>query len=132
MIADYAAFVVPEKSTYRSWKEVISDFKKNPKSVKIAGGSVKGSMDHLVPAMAIDADGTMYGDPEKLRQVIINLLSNALDALLESQTRRPRIEIEAGWRSLLQEARGLLLQLLGTLCVSQRPAKGALPDPSPD
>jgi signal transduction histidine kinase len=47
-------------------------------------------------SMAIDADGSMRGDPEKLRRVIINLLSNALDALLESGTPRPRIEIEAG------------------------------------
>ena len=46
--------------------------------------------------MAIEADGTMRGDPEKLRRVIINLISNALDALLESETPRPRIEIQAG------------------------------------
>jgi signal transduction histidine kinase len=38
----------------------------------------------------------MRGDSEKLRRVIINLLSNALDALLESETPRPRIEIETG------------------------------------
>jgi signal transduction histidine kinase len=47
-------------------------------------------------SMAIDADGSMQGDPEKLRRVIINLLSNALDALVESETPRPRIEIGAG------------------------------------
>jgi len=45
---------------------------------------------------AIDADGTMRGDPEKLRRVIINLLSNALDALLESDIPEPRIEIQTG------------------------------------
>ena len=47
-------------------------------------------------SMAIDADGTMRGDPEKLRRVIINLISNALDALQESETQRPRIEIQSG------------------------------------
>jgi signal transduction histidine kinase len=47
-------------------------------------------------SMAIDADGTMRGDPEKLRRVVINLISNALDALLESETPRPRIEIQTG------------------------------------
>jgi signal transduction histidine kinase len=46
--------------------------------------------------MAIDADGTMHGDPEKLRRVIINLISNALDALQASETPRPRIEIQTG------------------------------------
>jgi signal transduction histidine kinase len=46
--------------------------------------------------MAIDADGSMRGDAEKLRRVIINLISNSLDALLESGTPRPRIEIQTG------------------------------------
>jgi signal transduction histidine kinase len=45
---------------------------------------------------AIDADAFMCGDPEKLRRVIINLISNALDALVESGTADPRIEIEMG------------------------------------
>ncbi len=47
-------------------------------------------------SLAVDADGVMRGDPEKLRRVIINLLSNALDALLESQVEEPRIEIQSG------------------------------------
>jgi signal transduction histidine kinase len=47
-------------------------------------------------SLAIDADGNMRGDREKLRGVIVNLISNALDALLESQTSRPRIEIHSG------------------------------------
>jgi signal transduction histidine kinase len=47
-------------------------------------------------SMAVDADGVMRGDPEKLRRVIINLLSNALDAVLESQVEDPRIEIQTG------------------------------------
>jgi signal transduction histidine kinase len=52
--------------------------------------------DGVEVAMAIDTEGTMRGDPEKLRRVIINLLSNALDALLESDTPEPRIEIQTG------------------------------------
>jgi putative tricarboxylic transport membrane protein len=57
VIADYAAFVVPKNSKFMSWNDVLAAFKKNPKSVKIAGGSVKGGMDHLVPALAIEAAG---------------------------------------------------------------------------
>jgi signal transduction histidine kinase len=45
---------------------------------------------------AIHADGAMRGDPEKLRGVIVNLIANALDALRESGTARPRIEIQTG------------------------------------
>ena len=58
VIADYAAFVVPVKSKFKNWNEVVSSFKENPRSVKIAGGSVKGGMDHLVAAMAFQAAGS--------------------------------------------------------------------------
>lgn len=83
VIADYAAFVVPNNSKYQSWKEVIADFKKNPKSVKIAGGSVKGSMDHLVPAIAIEAAG---GDPLKLVYIPYDAGGKAMAGLLSGDT----------------------------------------------
>lgn len=83
VIADYAAFVVPKNSKYTSFKEVIADFKKDPKSVKIAGGSVKGSMDHLVPAMVIQAAG---GDPLKLKYVPYDAGGKAMAGLLSGDT----------------------------------------------
>lgn len=83
VIADYAAFVVPKDSKYSSLKEVIADFKKDPKSVKIAGGSVKGSMDHLVPAMVILAAG---GDPLKLKYVPYDAGGKAMAGLLSGDT----------------------------------------------
>jgi putative tricarboxylic transport membrane protein len=83
VIADYAAFVVPKDSKYTSFKEVIADFNKDPKSVKIAGGSVKGSMDHLVPAMVILAAG---GDPLKLKYVPYDAGGKAMAGLLSGDT----------------------------------------------
>jgi signal transduction histidine kinase len=47
-------------------------------------------------AVACDAGGIMRGDSEKLRRVIVNLLTNALDALEESSPPAPSIEIQAG------------------------------------
>ena len=44
----------------------------------------------------IDTEGSMRGDAEKLRRVIINLLGNALDALEESGTQDPLIQMLAG------------------------------------
>jgi len=44
----------------------------------------------------IDTEGSMRGDAEKLRRVIINLLGNALDALEESGTEDPVIQMLAG------------------------------------
>lgn len=83
VIADYAAFVVPKDSKYTSLEQVIADFKKDPKSVKIAGGSVKGSMDHLVPAMVILAAG---GDPLKLKYIPYDAGGKAMAGLLSGDT----------------------------------------------
>ncbi|NNL65953.1 MAG: Pr2TM family membrane protein, partial [Myxococcales bacterium] len=44
----------------------------------------------------LDSQGAMRGDPEKMRRVIINLFGNALDALEQSGTPQPRVEIQAG------------------------------------
>jgi signal transduction histidine kinase len=44
----------------------------------------------------IETDGVIQGDPEKLRRVIINLIGNALDALEQSGTSEPRIDLTAG------------------------------------
>jgi putative tricarboxylic transport membrane protein len=83
VIADYAAFVVPKDSKYQTWQEVVADFKKDPKTVRIAGGSVKGSMDHLVPAMAMQAAG---GDPLQVRYVPYDAGGKAMAGLLSGDT----------------------------------------------
>ena len=44
----------------------------------------------------VAAAGSMRGDPEKLRRVIINLLGNALDAFSESDTHDPMVLVQAG------------------------------------
>jgi putative tricarboxylic transport membrane protein len=83
VIADYAAFVVPNDSKFKTWNEVIAAFKKDPKSVKIAGGSVKGGMDHLVPALAIEAAG---GDPLEVIYVPYDAGGKAMAGLLSGDT----------------------------------------------
>lgn len=47
LICDYGAFAVPKNSPYRTINDVMDALKKNPKSVKIAGTSSPGSMDHI-------------------------------------------------------------------------------------
>lgn len=43
-----------------------------------------------------DADGRIEGDPEQLRRVVINLVSNAMDALEEGEIAEPRIRVGLG------------------------------------
>jgi signal transduction histidine kinase len=43
-----------------------------------------------------EAAGTLVGDPEQLRRLVINLVGNALDALDARPSPPPRIDVEAG------------------------------------
>jgi two-component system sensor histidine kinase HydH len=45
---------------------------------------------------SIDEAGAMRGDPEKLRRVIENLVSNAIDALEEAHTPDPCVDVACG------------------------------------
>lgn len=83
IIADYAAFVVAADSEFTDWKQVVDAFLEDSKSVKVAGGSVRGSMDHLVAAMAFQAAG---GDPKKVRYVPYDAGGKAMAGLLSGET----------------------------------------------
>lgn len=44
----------------------------------------------------IDSDAPISGDVEKLRRIVINLVSNALDAMEEAATPEPRLAVRVG------------------------------------
>ena len=83
VIGDYAALVVPKDSKYQTLDQLIADFKKDFRSVKIGGGSVKGGMDHLVAALIIQAAG---GDPLQLVYIPYDAGGKAMAGLLSGDT----------------------------------------------
>lgn len=82
-IGDYGAFVVKKDSEFTSFKQVVEAFKANPRKMKIAGGSARGSMDHLVAAMAFKAAGE---DPRAVRYVAYGGGGEAMAGLLSGET----------------------------------------------
>lgn len=67
----------------------------------IARAAVDGLRDRAAEhgvetTIEFDHEGAMRGDPEKLRRVVENLMSNAIDALADSATTRGHIEILGG------------------------------------
>ncbi|OOE36134.1 tripartite tricarboxylate transporter substrate binding protein [Salinivibrio kushneri] len=82
-IGDYAAFVVPKNSKYQSFTDLVEQYNKDPRSVSVAGGSARGSMDHLVAALAFKAGG---GDPRQVKYLAYDAGGKAMAGLLSGET----------------------------------------------
>lgn len=83
IIGDYGAVVVRSDSDFETWEDVLSVFRKDPKSLRVAGGSVRGGMDHLIIASAIKAAGEL---PEDIRYVSYDGGGKAFVSLLSGET----------------------------------------------
>ncbi|WP_369600370.1 tripartite tricarboxylate transporter substrate-binding protein [Hahella sp. SMD15-11] len=81
-IGDYQALVVSKNSPYKTFSDVVKDFEKDPRSVAVGGGSVPGSMDHLVAAMAFEAAGQ---DPTAVKYIPYDAGGKAMAALLSGE-----------------------------------------------
>jgi len=82
-IADYGAFVVKVDSPYQNWQQMLDDYRLDPRNVKVAGGSVRGSMDHLVAVLAFKKSGV---DAQQLRYIPYNAGAKAMVGLLSEET----------------------------------------------
>ena len=83
VIADFGAIVTRTDSSFKNWEEVVQAFRENPRKVRVAGGSSRGSMDHLVAAMAFKAAG---GNPKKVRYIPYDAGGKALAGMLSGET----------------------------------------------
>jgi len=75
--------VVRKDSPYSDWGEIIAAFQSDARSIKVAGGSVRGSTDHLVIAKAIKEAGM---DPRQVRYVPYDGGGRAMTGLLTGET----------------------------------------------
>lgn len=82
-IADYGAIVVAADSEYKTWQQVVTAFDEDPRKVKIAGGSARGSMDHLVVAAAFKGEGF---DARTVKYIAYDAGGKAMAAVLSGET----------------------------------------------
>jgi putative tricarboxylic transport membrane protein len=82
VIGDYQVLAVRHGDDIRDFDSVLSRFRDNPRSVKIAGGSVRGDLDHLVPALAFRAAGE---DPRLLAYVPYDAGGKAIAGFLTGE-----------------------------------------------
>jgi putative tricarboxylic transport membrane protein len=82
IIADYSAFVVRADSPLQDWQQAVALFRENPRKLKFAGGSARGSLDHIVPAAAMKAEGL---DPKTLIYVPYDAGGKAMAGLLSGE-----------------------------------------------
>lgn len=81
-IGDYAAIVVGKDSPVNSMDDLLAAYDKDANSTAIGGGSVPGSMDHLVPAMVMEAAGR---DPLAMKYIPYDAGGKAMAALLSGE-----------------------------------------------
>ena len=83
VIGDYGAIAVAKDSPFKNFKDVVDAYKANPSSIKMAGGSVRGSMDHLIGALAFQAAGA---NPNDVAYIPYDAGGKALAGLLSGET----------------------------------------------
>ena len=120
MIADYGAFVVRNDSPFKTWQDVIDAMKKDPGSVKVAGGSARGSMDHLVAAQAVKAAGI---DGRRLRYIPYDAGGKAKDGLLSGDVNL----LSTGLSEALEVANGGQARILAVTSADKLPDYPAIP-----
>ncbi len=83
VIGDYSVLAVRQDSPFKNWSDLLASFHQQPRSIRLAGGSVRGSLDHLVAAMIFKAAGE---NPRQLFYIPYEGGGDALESLLNGDT----------------------------------------------
>ena len=79
LVADYGIFVVREDDPMEHWKAILQRLSDDPTSLIVGGGSARGSLDHIVLALALGAAGI---DARRVRYLPYDGGGKAMLALL--------------------------------------------------
>ena len=79
LVADYGIFVVRNDASTDDWTSVTARLRQDPRAVIVGGGSARGSLDHIVAALALDAAGV---DARRVRYLPYDGGGKAMLALL--------------------------------------------------
>ena len=82
VIADYTAVLVRADSPHANFDSLAASYRQDPRSVKVAGGSVRGSTDHFVVAKAMQLAG---GNPRSIVYVAYDGGGKAMAGLLTGE-----------------------------------------------
>lgn len=83
VIGDYGIVAVAADSPYRTLEALLEDLRTDASALKIAGGSNRGGLDHLIAARLFQVAGL---DPRAARYVAYDAGGRALLALLSGET----------------------------------------------
>ena len=79
LVADPGVFVVRQDDPLADWPALLDKLRADPRSVVFGGGSVRGSLDHIVLALALEAAGIV---PRQVRYLPYDGGGKAMLALL--------------------------------------------------
>ena len=79
LIADYGVFVIAADAPRTDWKATLARLRSDPGAIVVGGGSVRGSLDHIVLALALEAGDV---NPRQVRYLPYDGGGKAMLALL--------------------------------------------------
>lgn len=82
LIADPGIIAVRSDSAYQSWADVVAALRNNPTRLFVGGGSVKGSLDHIILSLLVDQAGI---EPRRVRYLPYDGGGKAMLALLSGE-----------------------------------------------
>jgi putative tricarboxylic transport membrane protein len=82
LIADPGVIAVREDSKFQSWRDVAGALRDGKERIFVAGGSVRGSLDHIALSLLVQAEGM---DPRRVRYLAYDGGAKAQLALLSGE-----------------------------------------------